>query len=80
MPCLCRLGLNLPGRRIAREPDLGVSDVRAVTEAPRRGLAARLPPTILRGAVGIDEVHAVAGREGNPAAVAEGGARRAGGG
>jgi hypothetical protein len=51
-----------------------------MTEALRQGLTAKLPPTILRGEVGIDEVYAAAGHKGNPAAVAKGGARRAGGG
>ena len=51
-----------------------------MTEALRRGLAAQLPPGVLRGEVDIDEVYVVAGHEGNPAAVAKGGARRAAGG
>src|SRR4051794_11893913 len=78
--CLYPTGLNLSNRQIARELDLGVSDVQAMTEALRQGLTAKLPPTTLRGEVEIDEVYVVAGHKGNPAAVAEGGARRAGGG
>jgi transposase-like protein len=78
--CLHLMGLNLSNRRIAQELDLGVSDVQAMTEALRQGLTAKLPPTILRGEVEIDEAYVVAGHKGNPAAVAKGGARRAGGG
>src|SRR3954454_1459642 len=78
--CLYLMGLNLSNRQIARELDLGVSDVKAMTEALRRGLTAKLPPVVLRGEVEIDEVHVVAGHEGTPAASAKGGARRAAGG
>ena len=78
--CLYLMGLNLSNRQIARELDLGVSDVQAMTEALRQGLTAKLPPVVLRGEVEIDEVYVVAGHKGNPAAVAKGGARRAGGG
>jgi transposase-like protein len=80
LPCLYLMGLNLSNRQIARELDLGVSDVQAVTEALRRGLTAELPPAILRGEVEIDEVYVVAGHKGHPAAVAKRGARPAGGG
>ena len=69
--CLYLMGLNLSNRRIARELDLGVSDVQAMTEALRQGLTARLPPVVLRGEVEIDEVYVVAGHKGNPAAVAK---------
>ena len=72
--CLYLMGLNLSNRQIARELDLGVSDVQAMTEALRQGLTAKLPPTILRGEVEIDEVYVVAGHKGNPAAVAKRGA------
>jgi hypothetical protein len=65
------MGLNLSNRQIARELDLCISDVQAMTEALRQGLTARLPPVILRGEVEIDEVHVVAGHKGNPAAVAK---------
>jgi hypothetical protein len=47
--------------------------VQLMTERLRQGLAARLPPARLEGAVEIDEVHVVAGHKGRPAAVAEGG-------
>src|SRR4051812_29993505 len=78
--CLYLMGLNLSNRQIAQELDLGVSDVQAMTEALRHGLAARLPPARLEGAVEIDEVYVVAGHKGNPAAVAKRGVRAAGGG
>ena len=51
-----------------------------MTERLRAGLVAGMPPVRLEGEVEIDEVDVVAGHKGNPAAVAEGGARRAGGG
>jgi transposase-like protein len=69
--CLYLMGLNLSNRQIARELDLGVSDVQAMTEALRHGLAAKLPPARLEGEVEIDEVYVVAGHKGNPAAVAK---------
>ena len=72
--CLCLMGLNLSNRQIARELDLGVSDVQAMTEQLRQGLTARMPAVILDGAVEIDEVYVVAGHKGNPAAVAKRGA------
>ena len=75
MPCLYLMGLNLSNRQIARELDLGVSDVQAMTEALRHGLAAKLPPVVVRGEAEIDEVYVVAGHKGNPAAVAKRGAR-----
>src|SRR3954453_12927103 len=65
------MGLNLSNRQIARELDLAASDVQAMTEALRHGLAAKLPPVVLRGEVEIDEVYVVAGHKGNPAAVAK---------
>jgi transposase-like protein len=71
VPCLHLMGLNLSNRQIAKELDLGVSDVQAMTEALRRGLTAKAPAAVLGGEVGIDEVHVVAGRKGNPAALAE---------
>ena len=67
--CLYLMGLNLSNRQIAQELDLGVSDVQAMTEALRHGLAAKLPPARLEGE--IDEVYVVAGHKGNPAAVAK---------
>jgi transposase-like protein len=75
--CLYLMGLNLSNRQIARELDLGVSDVQAMTEALRHGLTAKLPPVVLRGEVEIDEVYVVAGHKGNPAAVAKRGDRGA---
>src|SRR5215210_7877162 len=73
--CLYLMGLNLANRQIARELDLGVSDVQAMTETLRQGLTARLPPARLEGAVEIDEVYVVAGHKGQPAVVAKGGDR-----
>ena len=78
--CPYLMGLNLSNRQIARELDLGVSDVQAMTGALRQGFTAKPPPVVLRGEVEIDEVYVVAGHKGNPAAVAKGGARPAGGG
>jgi transposase-like protein len=75
--CLYLMGLNLSNRQIARELDLRVSDVQAMTEALRQGLTAKLPQVVLRGEVEIDEVYVVAGHKGNPAAVAKRGARGA---
>src|SRR5919107_1756357 len=69
--CLYLMGLNLSNRQIARELDLGVSDVQAMTEQLRQGLTARTPAVILDGAVEIDEVYVVAGHNGHPAAVAK---------
>src|SRR3712207_6762199 len=71
--CLYFMGLNLSDRQIARELDLGASDVQAVTEALRGGLAAKVPGVRLEGEVEIDEVYVVAGHKGQPAAVAKGG-------
>src|SRR4051812_31710869 len=73
VPCLYLTGLNLSDRQIARERDLGETDVQAMTERLRYGLAAKLPPARLDGEVEIDEVYVVAGHKGNPAAVAKGG-------
>ncbi len=78
--CLYLMGLNLSNRQIARELDLGVSDAQAMAEALRRGLAAKLPPVVVRGEVEIDEVYVVAGHKGNAAEVAKRGVRVAGGG
>src|SRR5919202_5465817 len=72
--CLYLMGLNLSNRRIARELDLGEADVQAMTEQLRCGLVAELPPARLEGEVEIDGVYVVAGHEGNPTAVAKGGA------
>src|SRR5918993_998254 len=78
--CLYLMGLNLSNRQIAQELDLGVSDAQAMAEALRHGLAAKLPPVVVRGEVEIDEVYIVAGHKGNPAVVAQRGARVDGGG
>ena len=69
--CLYLMGLNLSNRQIAQELDLAEADVQAMTEQLRHGLAAKLPPVVLRGEVEIDEVYVVAGHKGQPAAVAK---------
>jgi transposase-like protein len=71
--CLYLMGLNLSNRQIAQELGLGVSDVQAMTEALRSGLAAKAPTMRLAGEVEIDAVYVVAGHKGQPAAVAKGG-------
>src|SRR3954468_854535 len=76
--CLYLMGLNLSNRQIARELDLGVSDVQAMAETLRQGPTARLPPARLEGEVEIAEVYVVAGHKGQPAAVAKGGGRAPG--
>jgi len=48
---------------------LAVSDVQAMTEQLRRGLAAKTPVVELQGEVEIDEVYVVARHKGQPAAV-----------
>ena len=78
--CLYLLGLNLSNRQIAQELDLGETDVQAMTEQLRCGLAAKLPPVVLRGEVEVDEVYVVAGHKGHPAAVAKRGVRADAGG
>ncbi len=69
--CLYFMGLNLSNRQIAQELGLDGSDVRAMTEALRRGLEARTSKVTLAGQVEIDEVYVVAGHKGQPAAVAK---------
>ena len=69
--CLYFMGLNLSNRQIAKELDLGETEVQAMTEQLRHGLAAKLPPARLEGEVEIDEVYVVAGHKGNPDAVAK---------
>jgi transposase-like protein len=69
--CLYLMGLNLSNRQIAQELDLGISDVQAMTEQLRQGLAARMPAMQLGGEVEIDEVYVAAGHKGNPAVVAK---------
>jgi len=65
------MGLNLSNRQIAKELGLCGSDVQAMTEQLRRGLAATTPAVELKGEVEIDEVYVVAGHKGQPAAVAK---------
>src|SRR3954451_11623834 len=55
--CLYLMGLNLSDRQIARELDLGETDVQAMAEQRRCGLAAKRPPARLAGEVEIDEVY-----------------------
>lgn len=73
--CLYLMGLNLSNRQIAEELGLGSSDVQAMTEHLRHGLAARIPAAKLEGEVEIDEVYVVAGHKGQPAEVAKRGGR-----
>jgi len=65
------MGLNLSNRQIAKELDLCGSDVQAMTEQLRRGLAAKTPEVTLRGEMEIDEVYVVAGHKGQPEEVAK---------
>ena len=67
--CLYFMGLNLSNQQIAKELGLCGSDVQAMTEQLRRGLAAKTPAVQLQGEVEIDEVYVVAGHKGQPAAV-----------
>src|SRR3954452_2209591 len=69
--CLYLMGLTLSNRQIAQELDLGGTEVQAMTEQLRHGLAAKLPPARLEGEVEIDEVYVAAGHKGNPDAVAK---------
>ena len=78
--CLYFMGLNLSNRQIAKELDLGTSDVQTMTDHLRQGLTARTPAVILDGEIEIDEVYVVAGHKGNPAAVAKRGTRGVAGG
>ncbi len=73
--CLYFMGLNLSNRQIAQELGLNGSDVQAMTEQLRGGLAAKAPPVRLEGEVEIDEVYVVAGHKGQPGAVAKRGGR-----
>ena len=73
--CLYLMGLNLSNRQIAEELGLGTSDVQAMTEQLRQGLAARTPTAKLEGVGEIDEVYIVAGHKGQPAEVAKRGGR-----
>ena len=49
--CLYLMGLNLSNRQLARELDLNVSDVQAITKQLRAGLVAQAPVVVLDGAV-----------------------------
>ena len=73
--CLYLMGLNLSNPQIAAALDLGASDVQAMTEHLRSGLAGRTPAAKLEGQVEIDEVYVVAGHKGQPAEVVKRGAR-----
>ena len=72
------MGLNLSNQQIARELNLNISDVQAMTQQLREGLVAQTPPVVLNGEVEIDEVYVVAGHKGNPKAVAKKVAKAAG--
>jgi hypothetical protein len=65
------MGLNLSNQQIAKELGLCGSDVQAMTEQLRRGLAAKTPTVELTGEVEIDEVYVVAGHKGQPTAIAK---------
>jgi transposase-like protein len=67
--CLYFMGLNLANRQIALELGLDASDVQAMTEQLRRGLAAKTPEVTLEDEVEIDELYVVAGHKGQPAEV-----------
>jgi transposase-like protein len=69
--CLYFMGLNLSNQQIARELGLCGSDVQAMTEQLRHGLAAKTPEVTLEGEVEIDEVYVVAGHKGQPDEVAK---------
>ena len=78
--CLYFMGLNLSTRQIAAELGLDGSDVQAMAERLRGGLAAKVQAARLEGEVEIDEVYVVAGHKGQPAAVAKGGGSAGGAG
>src|SRR5215203_312655 len=69
--CLYFMGLNLSNQQIAQELGLCGSDVQAMTEQLRHGLAAKTPEVTLEGEVEIDEVYVVAGHKGQPGEVAK---------
>ena len=69
--CLYFMGLNLSNQQIAKELGLCGSDVQAMTEQLRRGLAAKAPAVQLQGEVEIDEVYVVAGHKGQSKEVAK---------
>src|SRR3712207_3071764 len=64
--CLYLMSLNPSNRPIVQELDLSVSDVQAMTEALRPGLAANAPAVLLDGEVEVDEVYVVAAHKGQP--------------
>lgn len=74
MRCLYLMGLNLSNRQIGHEPDLHKDDFRRMPRQLREGIEAKPPPR-LADAVEADEVYAVAGHKGPPAAVKKGSAR-----
>ena len=76
--CLYFMGLNLFNQQVARELDLNVGDVQAMTEQLRAGILAARPAEILQGVVECDEIYVTAGHKGQPAAVAKKVARGAG--
>jgi transposase-like protein len=53
--CLYFMGLNLSNQQIARELDLNVGDVQAMTEQLRAGIRAARPAEVLEGIVECDE-------------------------
>src|ERR671921_1521817 len=59
--CLYFMGLNLSNRQIAKELDLGTSDVQTMTEHLRQGLTPQAPAVILDCVIEIeiDEVYVV---------------------
>jgi transposase-like protein len=69
--CLYFMGLNLSNQQIARELDLNIGDVQAMTEPLRAGILAARPVEVLEGVVECDEVYVKAGHKGQPAVVAK---------
>jgi len=69
--CLYFMGLNLSNHQVARELDLNVGDVQAMTERLRAGILAARPAEVLEGVVECDEVYVTAGHKGQPAVVAK---------
>jgi hypothetical protein len=72
------MGLNLSNQQVARELDLNVGDVQAMTEQLRAGILAARPAEILQGVVECDEIYVTTGHKGQPTAVAKKVARGAG--
>ncbi len=67
--CLYFMGLNLSSLQIAKELDIDRSDVQAMVQQLRQGIADRRPAVALEGEVECDEVYVVAGHKGHPEAV-----------